>query len=252
MVSTAFYEIYFRIMCGRYTLIKLASFLKYFPWIEQPSLFPDAHYNIAPSQSIPVVTNENSPPKIDYLRWGLVPSWAKDGSITAGSKMINARAETLAEKPAFKRLLKSRRCLIPAHAFYEWKQTGKTKTPYCFRLKDERPFAFAGLFDRWKASDGTELKTCTIITTAANELLQEFHHRMPVILRNEDCQRWIQSGELSGEEITMMFTPYRSDRMIRHPVSNMVNSVKNDGPELMKAIEEPKEKPPFQPSLFPT
>ncbi len=241
-------------MCGRYALIKLSAVLNHFPWIEQPPLFPEPKFNIAPSQSVAVVTNENDPPTVDFVRWGLVPSWAKDGSITAGSRMINARAETVAEKPAFKRLLKNQRCMIPADAFYEWKKNPgeKIKTPYCFQLKDKRPFAFAGLFDTWRSPDGNQLRTCTIITTAANQLLEPFHNRMPVILKDEHCRRWVGPGELPRDNIAEILAPYPADEMTAVPVSSSVNSVKNQGPELMQPATIAEAKPPFQPGLFPS
>jgi putative SOS response-associated peptidase YedK len=236
-------------MCGRYTLIKLSSFLDYFSWIEQPSLFPAARYNIAPSQEVAVVTHGVDSPRVDFMRWGLVPSWAKDGSITAGSRMINARAESLAEKPAFRRLLKSQRCLVPADHFYEWKKAEgeKTKVPYCFGLLSAGPFAFAGLYDRWRSPEGQDLCTCTIITTAANPLMQEFHNRMPVILKEEHCRRWISRESLDAAATAEILCAYPSDRMTVHPVSLRVNKPGIDSPDLIEPVQI---KPVFQPSLF--
>src|SRR2546423_1862229 len=150
-------------MCGRYTLIRLADFTDIFPWIRAPQQWPEARYNIAPSQSVAVVAN-NRDNQIEFFRWGLVPSWAKYESIC--NRIINARCETLASKPMFKTALKRRRCLIPASGFYEWKKLpdGKTKTPMYIRMKGGKPFAFAGLWDRWKSPDGSELLSCTIVT----------------------------------------------------------------------------------------
>jgi putative SOS response-associated peptidase YedK len=238
-------------MCGRYTLIKLSDLLAYFPWIGSPAIMPEPRFNIAPSQSVAVVTNESAEPGIDYVRWGLVPSWAKDGSITAGSKMINARAETLAGKPAFSRLLKRQRCLIPASGFFEWQKTtgSKAKTPYYFRLKDEHPFAFAGLWDHWRSPDGSTLRTCTIITTAANSVVAPVHVRMPAMLKNADCLRWVSPGELPSEELLKLLAPYPAEEMTAHPVSSLVSSPANEGSDLV--VEAKKiESPPFQPSLF--
>jgi len=239
-------------MCGRYTLIKLSDLLAYFPWIGSPAIMPEPRFNIAPSQSVAVVTNESAEPTIDYLRWGLVPSWAKDGSITAGSKMINARAETLAQKPAFSRLLKRQRCLIPAGGFFEWQKTpgAKSKTPYYFRLKNEHPFAFAGLWDRWRSPDGDTLRTCTIITIAANTVVAPIHNRMPVMLKKSDCRRWLAPGERSPEEFLELLSPYPADEMTAHPVSSLVSSPANEGPELIQPVAIPPESTPAQLELF--
>src|SRR2546423_13816686 len=142
-------------MCGRYTLIRLADFTDMFPWIRAPELLPEAQYNIAPSQPIAVIAN-NGDNQIEFFRWGLVPSWAKDQSI--GNRMINARAETLAEKPMFRTALKRRRCLVPADGFYEWRKEGaKQKTPMYIHLRSGKPFAFAGLWDEWHSPDGSVL-----------------------------------------------------------------------------------------------
>jgi putative SOS response-associated peptidase YedK len=214
-------------MCGRYTLIKLSDFLEYFPWIEMTNLITAARYNNAPSQEVAAITNHHQPhPQVELLRWGLVPAWAKDASISAGSRMINARAETLASKPSFARLLKRQHCLIPASGFYEWQKNphSKEKIPYYFRLKDGHPFAFAGLWDCWHAPHGKELRTCTIITTAANAMLAGMHDRMPVILKNE------------------------AEMMETYAVSDSVNSPRHDGPEQIVKVEPSQ---PVQPSLFP-
>jgi putative SOS response-associated peptidase YedK len=189
---------------------------------------PDSRYNIAPSQSVAVVTNEHAEPRIDFARWGLVPQWARDGSVTAGSRMINARAETLASKPAFSRLLMWRRCLIPADGFFEWQKTGKTKTPWRFQLKNARPFAFAGLWDQWQSPDGQLLKTCTIITTSANALVASVHNRMPAMLDDANCRRWVNAAEQSIEAVAKMLEPYPASEMIAFPVSSAVNSPAKD------------------------
>jgi putative SOS response-associated peptidase YedK len=231
-------------MCGRYTLIKLSDLVAYFPWIGSPAITPEPRFNIAPSQPVAVVTNESAEPKIDYVRWGLVPSWAKDASIATGSKMINARAETLAEKPAFSRLLKRRRCLIPADGFFEWQKTpgSKSKTPYYFRLKNEHPFAFAGLWDDWHSPDGSQLRTCTIITTAANSTVAPVHGRMPVMLKNANCRKWISPGETPPEELLQLLAPYPAEEMTAYPVSSLVGSPANQGPDLIKPTH-PMQKP---------
>jgi len=229
-------------MCGRYTLIKLSDFLEYFPWIEITNLITESRYNIAPSQQVAAITNESAQPKVNLLRWGLVPAWAKDGSITAGSRMINARAETLSQKPAFSRLIKRQRCLIPADGFYEWQQSGagKEKIPYYFRLKNCQPFAFAGLWDRWRPHGQDELRTCTIITTNANSMLAGMHDRMPVILNNDQCRRWLTTDEMPAEEAAAMLQPYPAEQMETYPVSSSVNSPRQDLPQQIQPVEIPK------------
>jgi putative SOS response-associated peptidase YedK len=237
-------------MCGRYTLIKLSQFLEHFPWIGSPAITPEPRFNIAPAQPVAVITNETPKPRLDYVRWGLVPGWAKDASISTGSKMINARSETLTSKPTFSRLLRRRRCLIPADGFYEWKRwpDGKGKTPYRFVLKSGNPFAFAGLWDHWQSPDGSELLTCTIITTSANSLVAPVHDRMPVILKDEFVQAWSAYAEKPAEEFLPMLQPYPAELMRAYPVSSQVNSPRKDGPQM---IEESQQAFPVQPTLFP-
>src|SRR5712691_6587994 len=167
-------------MCGRYTLtIDLKTIAETFG--VAPTIETAPRYNIAPTQEVVSILSNGSV-HLDWLQWGLIPSWAKDESI--GSKMINARAETLAEKPSFKRLLRSKRCLVIADGFYEWKQEAgaKTKTPMYITLKDGLPFAFSGLCDLWTDPDGQPIRTCTIVTTEPNELMASIHNRMPVML----------------------------------------------------------------------
>src|SRR5439155_13144753 len=168
---------------------------------------PEPRYNIAPSQPIAVVANSGNN-QIEFFRWGLVPSWAKDPSI--GNRMINARCETLAEKPMFRAALKRRRCLIPASGFYEWKKNpdGKTKTPMYIRMKSGKPFAFAGLWDRWKSPDGSELLSCTIVTGKPNEMVADIHDRMPVILTGDACEKWVDPSEMSAEKACDFFKPH--------------------------------------------
>jgi len=225
-------------MCGRYTLIKLSDFLDVFPWIHAPSNVPEARYNIAPSQPILAVTNDGSN-QLTLLQWGLVPSWAKDPSI--GNKMINARAETLPTKNAFRSALKRRRCIIPADGFYEWRREadGKTKTPIYIRMKSHKPFAFAGLWEVWRSDDGSELPTCTIITGAPNELLKSIHDRMPIILRPEAAKRWLEPRELPPEEMMPLLQPYPADEMEAKAVSRAVNNPRTDSAECIESITDP-------------
>jgi putative SOS response-associated peptidase YedK len=160
------------------------------------------------------------------MRWGLIPFWAKDASV--GYKMINARAETVATKPAFREALKKRRCLIPADGFYEWKKDGKTKTPFCFTMADESLFAFAGLWEQWKNPEGQLVETCSIITTTPNALLADVHDRMPVILPDDAYDLWLDPGFQKTDAICEVLNPFDAKLMRRYEVSSRVNLVKND------------------------
>ena len=214
-------------MCGRYTLFKLEQLLHRFPWIEHPPEHAVARYNVAPTQPVPAISNAE-PDRFAFFHWGLIPAWAKDPSI--GSRMINARVETLAEKPAFRTALRRRRCLVPADGFYEWRREpdGKTKTPMYIRLKSGEPFAFAGLWETWRPPDGSELPSCTFITGPPNELVAPIHDRMVVILRPEHYQSWLDPRERHPDELLPMLTPYPADEMEAVAVSRAVNSPKND------------------------
>jgi putative SOS response-associated peptidase YedK len=226
-------------MCGRYTLIRLADFTDMFPWIRPPDEQPPARYNIAPTQAVAVVPNL-AEPKVEFFHWGFIPYWAKDASI--GSRMINARAETLAVKPVFKKALSRRRCLIPCSGFYEWKKNpDKTKTPMYVRMKSKKPFAFAGLWERWNAPDGSEVRSCTIITGKPNELVRSIHDRMPVIVRPQLYRKWLEPSELAPEEAERMLEPYPAEEMEAAPVSTRVNNPKVDSPECIESITAPAE-----------
>ena len=216
-------------MCGRYTLVNLAHLTDLFPWITEPPADVPPRYNIAPSQPILAVANDH-PDKYDFFFWGLVPSWAKDPTI--GNKMCNARAETLAERNAFKNAYRRRRCLIPADGFYEWKLNpdGKTKQPTYIRMKGHKPFAMAGLWEQWQDEKGNELKSATIITTRANPLMATMHDRMPVILHEKDFRRWLDPKEhVSGSDFDDLLSPYPDAEMEAYPVSKDVNSPRNEG-----------------------
>lgn len=215
-------------MCGRYSLtVDAISIQKIFPWLELPSEKFSPRYNIAPSQPIAVVPNDGRN-QLDFFIWGLIPSWAKDPKI--GSRMINARGETLGEKPSFRSAFKRRRCLILADGFFEWvKMPGeKTKTPHYIQMKSQETFAFAGLWETWWAPDGSEVKTSTIITTEPNPMLSNIHNRMPVILPKESHQLWLSQGEKSVSELQHLLTAYPEEEMIHYPVSKIVNSPYND------------------------
>jgi len=222
-------------MCGRFTLTVDPSQLEdIFPWaIIAPNIFP--RYNISPSQ--PIAAIPNSPDhRMELFRWGLIPSWAKDASI--GNRLINARAETIAEKPSFKNSLKKRRCLIPADGFFEWKVSpdGKTKIPYYIRFSSGQAFAFAGLWDLWTAPDSSVVKSCTIITTLPNSLISPIHNRMPVILPRESYLHWVEPGEVNPSTIKELLTPFPADQMEAYAVSRGVNDPKNDNPSLVLRI----------------
>lgn len=168
------------------------------------------------------------------LNWGLIPSWAKDASIA--SKLINARSETISEKPSFREAFKRRRCLVIADGFFEWDKKGKTRRPFYFQLKEERPFAFAGLWEHWTGQDGERVETCTIITTTPNELLARVHNRMPVILPPEVYNIWLDEDARNAEACKELLCPYPSSEMIAYPVGTRVNSPQHQGEELIKGV----------------
>lgn len=222
-------------MCGRFTLRAPPSVVaEQFSLLDTPDLRP--RHNIAPSQDIPVV---RYPPEsslktrqLVWLRWGLVPGWAQDPAM--GDRLINARAETAADKPAFRAALRRRRCLVAADGFYEWQRTGPRKHPYFIRLRDDRPFAFAGLWELWEGPDHKALQSCAILTTEANELMRPIHDRMPVILCPTDYDRWLDPAIQSPDRLRPLLRPYPSDQMIAHPVSTWVNNPAHDDPQCIQ------------------
>ncbi|WP_376797184.1 SOS response-associated peptidase [Thermogemmatispora sp.] len=216
-------------MCGRFTLITdLQTIAEIFG--VSATLEAQPRYNIAPSQEVVAILHEQQR-QMAWLRWGLIPSWAKEEAI--GNRMINARAETLAERPSFKRLLRTRRCLVVADGFYEWQQTNGSKRPMYITLRDRSPFAFAGLWDQWSAPDGRSLRTCTIVTTEPNELLAPIHNRMPVILSREACERWLDPRLQETEALLPLLRPYPATEMQARPVSRLVNDPRNEGAALL-------------------
>jgi putative SOS response-associated peptidase YedK len=217
-------------MCGRFTLtVDPADLQDAFSDYIFPAGFAP-RFNIAPTQPILAIPNDGKH-IADFFIWGLIPTWAKDPSI--GNRLINARAETLAEKPSFRGSFKYHRCLILADGFYEWKsQPGtKTKTPYFIHLKNRRPFAFAGLWDEWNSPDGSQIKSGTIITTHPNELMATLHNRMPVILPPSAYTQWLDPAAQSPENLQPLLKPYPPEEMIAHPVSTLVNNPSHDRPE---------------------
>jgi putative SOS response-associated peptidase YedK len=216
-------------MCGRFTLtVNPDQLQEQFGLSQPPPAQLTPRYNIAPSQAVAVVTNQ--PERVlDLFQWGLIPSWAKDPKI--GNKLINARAETLAEKPSFRTALKRRRCLVVADGFYEWQKTGAAKIPMYVQLQDGRPFGFAGLWEVWQPPEGGLLKTCTIITTEPNTLMAGIHNRMPAILPPAAYDAWLTSDELPTVEALALLKPYDPARMKITPVSSRVNSPAVDSPD---------------------
>ncbi len=222
-------------MCGRFTLSKSAEVLaSKFRLATVPAWQP--RYNIAPTQSVPTVSclPQESEHQFRLLRWGLVPTWAKDLSI--GAKLINARAETLSEKPSFRSAFKQRRCLILADGFYEWRRLNGKKQPYYFQLQNGELFAFAGLWEHWQGN-GETVETCTIVTTQANALVQSVHDRMPVILAADDYDAWL-SSTTPIDHLHSLLHPYASEKMQSHPVSAIVNSPKTDDPRCIQPAEQ--------------
>ncbi len=218
-------------MCGRFSLTAEDFELKERFGVEVDSRIYKARYNAAPSQLLPVITNQE-PGRADFFRWGLIPFWAKDPS--TGSKLINARAESVAEKPSFRQALRHRRCLVPANGFFEWKQSGN-RQPYFFHLKDKALFAFAGLWESWKDAEGKEIRSFTIITTTANAMMKDIHHRMPVILSPESEKAWLSN---TAQNPVDMLKPLDPGDMHLYPVSKKVNKPVNDSPDILKRQEE--------------
>jgi putative SOS response-associated peptidase YedK len=179
---------------------------------------------------VATVLSENGKRKLEMLRWGLIPSWADDPEI--GNRMINARAETVAEKPSYRRAFKRSRCLILADGFYEWQRTDSGKQPFHIRMQDESPFAFAGLWEGWDKGDG--LRSCAIITTEANDLVGEVHNRMPVILHAEDYEMWLDLDFDEREPLTSLLKPYPAETMEAYPVSRRVNKPSNNEPGVVE------------------
>lgn len=216
-------------MCGRFSLVADPNDLREaFPWLNIPEGI-QPRYNIAPTQPIAVIPN-NGKNKLDFFTWGLIPSWAKDPGI--GSRLINARAETLQEKPAFRSAFRRRRCLIPASGFYEWKQDPgtKSKTPMYIFMKSGAPFAFAGLWEMWESPDGSTILSGTIITTEPNELMSEIHNRMPVILPPQAYNAWLDPGEPAPNQLANLLKPYPAQEMTAYAVSRQVNNPANETP----------------------
>jgi putative SOS response-associated peptidase YedK len=246
-------------MCGRFTLHHSTAEIAERFAVQKVLFEPEPRYNIAPSQSIAVVTQggPQNERRLEGFKWGLVPFWAKEPSI--GNKMINARVESLAEKASFKYALTQRRCLIPADGFYEWKSDGHTATtkkgarqPMHIHLQDRQLFAFAGLWEEWRPKeepDAKPLRSCTIITTTPNKLLATMHHRMAVILRPEDEAAWLNPNLREPDDILSLLRPYPDDGMEAFPVANLINAPAFDAPDCILPMEADAT-PAEQGSLF--
>ena len=236
-------------MCGRFTLATPASeWAALFRLDEIPDVEP--RFNIAPTQDVAVVrappglrehtglhlapTGSPVPRELVTIRWGLVPRWARE--IGSGQPLINARSETVAEKPSFRDSYRERRCLVVADGFYEWQAAGRTKQPYWIGLAGERPFGFAGLWDRWKAEDGRAVESCTILTTEANDSLRALHDRMPVIVAPEHFDLWMDPDTIPWE-LEPLLSPYPEDDIEFHPVTTRVNYVANDDALCMEPMQ---------------
>lgn len=222
-------------MCGRFTITALAEDLvnRYKAVLSEDFNYRP-NYNVAPLQYIPTIIGSSTGNRLGMLRWGLVPSWAKDDKI--GSKMINARSETLTEKPAFRQLINSKRCIIPSNGIYEWKTVNSKKQPMRIVMKDESVFSMAGLYETWTDPNGQKLSTCTIITTEPNSLMAEIHNRMPVILSKEDESIWL-GREIDQKVVLELLKPFSADRMRAYKVGIEVGNVRNNNEHLLDEIQ---------------
>ncbi len=216
-------------MCGRFTIkITVADVVEIFG-IDRVAESFEPSFNVAPGRPVPVVTREEAGNVLDAYRWGLIPHWAKEAAI--GYKMINARAETVAEKPSFRNSFRRKRCLILADGFFEWKKEGSKKVPHYIFVKDRPVFGFAGLWDEWRPEEGEPIRSCTIITTEANTFMKPLHHRMPVILPQDAEAIWLDPTIQDRDGLKGLLNQYDGDLLEAHPVSTLVNSPKNDDPQ---------------------
>lgn len=223
-------------MCGRYTLkTPVKEMAEALALDEFPSLLP--RYNIVPTQTVAVVRvlPESQKRRLDLLRWGLIPSWVKDPK-TLGSDLINAKSETMAEKPSFRAAFRRRRCLIPADGFYEWKKEGGRKQPVYICMKDRGPFAFAGLWERWESEEKQAIESCTLLTTEPNEMMQPIHNRMPVILGRKDYDLWLDPDVQQPDKLRPLLRPFPSEPMTCYAVNLRVNNPQYDDPLCLEPL----------------
>jgi putative SOS response-associated peptidase YedK len=224
-------------MCGRYRLSRRKQIVEeYFNSVSGEQDWAP-RFNIAPTQPVPIIRQNPKGPirELSLVRWGLIPSWAKDPSV--GATMINARSETASTKPAFRDALRSRRCLIPADGFYEWVRTGKVRQPYCFEVNEGKLFAFAGIWDRWKDASDKTIETCSILTTTANAVTAAVHDRMPVILDPDGYDLWLDPGMRDVRAASELLKPYDARLMRSYPISTRINHVANDDAECSRPME---------------
>lgn len=224
-------------MCGRFILMSPGkSLAEQFGLAEEVSIPP--RYNIAPTQTIAAIRTgpDHTGRVLAELKWGLIPFWAKDPKIAV--RLINARGETVDEKPAFRAAFKYRRCLIPADGFYEWRKSGASKQPYFVGMRDTGPFAMAGLWDHWTSPEGELIESCTIVTTEANAMVQELHDRMPAILFPADYEMWLDPRAKDPKELKQLLKPYPRDEMRMFPVSRRVNRATYDAADCVEPVSE--------------
>jgi putative SOS response-associated peptidase YedK len=220
-------------MCGRYAITSAPEAIRrLFGYPEQPNFPP--RYNVAPTQPVPIVRFHESRRQFALVRWGLIPSWVKDPR--SFSLLINARGESVADKPAFRNAMRRRRCLFPADGFYEWKQAGDRKTPYYIHLAGGGPMALAGLWEAWTGPNGEEMETAAIVTTRANGTLASLHDRMPVIVAPDAFELWLDSANVDATTAAALIAPAPDDLLALHPVSSAVNRTVNDGPQLIEPV----------------
>jgi putative SOS response-associated peptidase YedK len=236
-------------MCGRFVQVSSPDLLVERFGVDEvaaPAHAPS--YNVAPRAGVYAVRDraeqDGRRRSLSELRWGLVPSWAKDTKV--GDRMINARAESLTDKPAYERAFRRHRCLVPADGFYEWQRRGSRKQPMFIHRRDGEPMAFAGLWAAWRDGDGDDadwLRSCAIVTTDANDVLAPLHERMPVVLEERDWDRWLDPSADDVNALARLLVPASNELLVAYPVSSAVNSADNDGPELVQQVEEPEPEP---------
>ncbi len=220
-------------MCGRFVMDEIVEAIESQFEVDQVVATTPPRYNIAPSQPVSVVV-EGDQRYLDVFRWGLIPSWAKDPKI--GNKLINARAETLAEKPSFRAAFRRRRCVIPTTGFFEWKRDGSQRTPMYIHLKECRLFSFAGLWEEWHTPEGSLIRSCTIITVAPNAFMESIHNRMPAILLPGQEGAWLNPSEIKPSDLQPLLQPYPGSDMTAHAVSSRVNSPSHDDASLVQPV----------------
>ena len=222
-------------MCGRYSMSSDLDTLQVRFGFQAKGLSYEPRFNVAPTQEVLTVTNDGSENHAQFMKWGLIPFWAKDASI--GARMINARAETVVEKPSYREAFQERRCLVIADGFYEWRKEGKLKTPMRIVLKNGEPFGFAGLWGTWKNPEGERARSCTIITTLPNTLTEPIHNRMPVMLTRDAEALWLDPSNKGTADLRELLVPYDPSDMEAYQVSDLVNKYQNDVPEVTVRVQ---------------